>query len=175
MQTKRLYLRHQSPELLSEVLNKTISDQMVFFGTETKAELSFELEKVKAKIKKGLIKNWVKWDLISIVSGDVIGSCGFHNWQPEHEKAEIGYLLHERFRKQGFMTEALNEIIIYGFEEMNLNRIEAFISPLNTPSLHVVKSLCFTYEGTLRQHYKQNDIIHDSEVYSLLKSEYTKS
>ncbi len=174
MKTKRLYLRKQTPELLSEVLKKPMIDQMVFFGTKTEEQLNFEVTKVKAKLKENMNQNWVKWDVLKKDSDVVMGSCGFHNWESAHERAEIGYLLHEPYRGFGFMSEALRSVIKYGFGDMALNRIEAFISPENIPSLYVVKSLGFMHEGTLRQHYKVNDKIHDSAVYSLLKLEYNK-
>lgn len=172
METKRLFLREQTRELLEYVINQPVADQMVFFGTETTEQLTFELSKAKPKLKPNVIRNWIKWDLIDKQTNQVIGSCGFHNWIPEHERAEIGYLLHENYRKKGFMSEALSAVIKHGFHTMKLNRIEAFISPENMPSLNVVNTLGFTKEGILRQHYKTPEKIHDSAVFSLLKSEF---
>ena len=172
MKTERLYLREQTREILLEVLKQSREEQNVFFGAESDDILDYELKKLKAKIKDNIVQNWVKWDLVLLDTGIVIGSCGFHNWQPIHERAEVGYLLREEYRKQGYMSEALRAVIQYGFQKMDLNRIEAFISPDNKPSVQVVKGLNFRYEGTLRQHYKSHDKIHDSAVYALLKSEY---
>ncbi|MND70827.1 putative ribosomal N-acetyltransferase YdaF [compost metagenome] len=70
------------------------------------------------------------------------------------------------------MTEALKPIIQYGFETMKLNRIEAFLSPDNIPSLKLVQKFGFTKEGHLREHYNKDNKLEDSAVYSLLKSEY---
>lgn len=174
METQRLYLRQQTRGLLEEILKQSVEDQMIFFGTEHEDQLNFELTKLKKRLvnTSTYTLDGVKWDILDLKTGRVMGSCGFHNWEKEHERAEIGYLLHEKFRKQGFMSEAIRKIIEYGFNTMQLNRIEAFISPNNLPSIQLIKGLHFTYEGTLKQHYKFKDHIHDSQVYALLKSEY---
>lgn len=70
------------------------------------------------------------------------------------------------------MTEAVSAILTYGFESMDLNRVEAFIAPDNVASLGVVSKYGFTKEGYLRQHYNSNGEMLDTVVYGLLKDEY---
>jgi [ribosomal protein S5]-alanine N-acetyltransferase len=70
------------------------------------------------------------------------------------------------------MTEAMKAVLIHGFEQMKLNRVEAFASPLNTPSIRLIERYGFTKEGLLRQHYGHNGVAEDSAVYGLLASEY---
>ena len=71
------------------------------------------------------------------------------------------------------MSEAILRIIDYGFSQMNLHRIEAFIGPANIASQKLVEKLGFQKEGVLREHYRKQGVIEDSIVYSLLKKEYT--
>jgi len=70
------------------------------------------------------------------------------------------------------MTEAFQKIIHYGFDVMKLNRIEAFVSPQNEASIKLLKKFNFVEEGLLRKHYFKNNIMEDSLVCSLLRSEY---
>ena len=70
------------------------------------------------------------------------------------------------------MTEALTPIIAYGFSEMQLHRIEAFVGPNNSPSLNLMRKFGFTQEGQLRQHYLKDGKFEDSVVFSLLLEEY---
>ena len=96
-----------------------------------------------------------------------------HVWYLDHNRAEIGYALTDNPEKsKGLMTEAMNSILKYGFEEMKLHRIEAFIGPENIPSLKLVAKFNFKKEGVLRQHYFKNDKMEDSAVFALLKDEY---
>ncbi len=172
MQTERLHLRELTPELSGQVLGMTRVEQLVFLGLENDAAL----DEVLVKLKKRANNEYPgsrKWHLIEQASDKVIGSAGFHNWMPEHEKAELGYQLQKSYRGNGFMTEALKRIVVFGFEEMNLHRIEAFVDPDNQPSVQIMERLTFTLEGRLREHHKTEEKIHDSLVYSMLKSEFT--
>ena len=55
---------------------------------------------------------------------------------------------------------------------MGLERIEAFVGPNNTPSIKLLNRMNFKKEGLLKHHYFQNNIMDDSIVFALLKSEY---
>ncbi len=139
-------------------------------GLESVEQLNAELIRSNKRLGN-LEMKFVKWELIEKASQKVIGSCGFHNWYEEHERAEIGYFLNVNFQGRGFMSEALKSVIEHGFKIMKLNRMEAFISPSNLPSIKIIESLGFTREGILKEHYKWNNEILDSVVYSLLKSQ----
>jgi len=106
-------------------------------------------------------------------SGNIIGRCGLHNWNMEHKRAEIGYImLDERFKGKGLMTEAISAIIDYGFKKMNLNRIEALVGPENIPSLRLMEKYNFKKKGVLRRHYHISDKFEDSVLFSNLYCEY---
>ncbi|TXI86959.1 MAG: N-acetyltransferase [Crocinitomicaceae bacterium] len=60
------------------------------------------------------------------------------------------------------MTEALGLVLNHGFEKMQLNRIEAYVSPNNFPSLSLLTRFNFIEEGTLKRHYFTNGIYEDS-------------
>lgn len=106
-------------------------------------------------------------------TNSIIGRCGLHNWSKEHRRAEIGYnISDENFKRKGLMTEAVSSIIDYGFNELNLHRIEALVGSNNIPSLKIIESHHFTREGLLREHYFVTDKFEDSVVYSILYNEY---
>jgi [ribosomal protein S5]-alanine N-acetyltransferase len=172
METARLYFREQTKEQLEIVVNQTQEEQLLFFGFENVDQLNSELSKVKTRLLKKDKIDWKIWDLVEKRSGNVIGCCLLHNWVNAHERAELGYSLHEPYRKMGFMSEAIPMVLQFGFEDMKLNRIEAFIGPDNLPSIKLIKSFGFTKEGLMREHYKYENFIYDSLVFSLLKREY---
>ena len=70
------------------------------------------------------------------------------------------------------MSEAIVSIVNYGFNNMNLERIEAFVSPNNTHSIKLLKRMKFKKEGFLKHHYFHNSKMDDSIVFALLKFEY---
>lgn len=103
----------------------------------------------------------------------VIGGCGFHNWYSVHKRAELGYALNsEQYKQHGYMSEAVNSILEYGFEVMCLNRVEAFINPDNVASIALAMKFGFKKEGVLSQHFVDEGQVCDSVVFALLKKDY---
>lgn len=118
-------------------------------------------------------KSFCYFHLLDKENLEVIGSCGYHTWYLQHARAEIGYsLFNDHFKQQGLMKEALLPILRYGFEVLNLQRIEAFIGLKNEASQRLVKHFGFQYEGKMREHYFKNENLEDSLVFSLLKREF---
>jgi [ribosomal protein S5]-alanine N-acetyltransferase len=106
-------------------------------------------------------------------SGEKIGSCGFHNWFIEHNRAEIGYeIFQDKHKLQGYMTEAIEIIVKYGFDVMNLNRIEASIGKENIASQKTIAKFNFQFEGILRSHYLIDGVYSDSILQSLIKEKH---
>jgi len=171
MNTDRLFFRKRTKELINKMLNNSIEDQMAFFGFSTKKQLENKLK----RIEKGLSKKNVDYQIFDLIEKEnqiVIGSCGFHNWIKEHSRSEIGYEIHKQYQNQGYMSEAIKKIINYGFQKMNLNRMEALIDPDNDNSIKIIYKNGFKQEGTLRGHYKNGNEFEDSIMFSLLKSDY---
>lgn len=73
----------------------------------------------------------------------------------------LGYKLSERYVRQGYMTEALFEVINYAFATMNLHRIEANIMPSNEASLALVRKFGFHEEGMALRYLKINGAWED--------------
>lgn len=118
-------------------------------------------------------RGFILFLLAEKTTNSIIGRCGLHNWNKEHHRAEIGYnISDENFKRKGLMTEAVGSIIDYGFNKLNLHRIEALVGSNNIPSLKIIERHHFTKEGLLRQHYFVADKFEDSVVYSILYNEY---
>ena len=171
MKTERLFLRERTKELLDGLENKTLQEQLDFFGFEDVKKLEYEF----VKIKKGL-SNWrcefKVWDIIELQSEKVIGYFGFHSWYVWHRRAEIGAYLNTDYRKNGYMGEAMKRIIQFGFDELELNRIEGWIRPNNIDSINMTLKLGFKFEGVSRGFRFENGKFVDMNAYSLLKSDY---
>lgn len=170
--TARLLLRKLSPETFEYVYTNYSNDQLIdFFGLENEDQLAIE----KNKFEKGLStfnKSFLYFQLLDKSTEKIIGWCGYHTWYLDHQRAEIGYgLFDESQKNKGIMTEAMKAILEYGFHQMKLNRVEAFIGTYNTSSLKLVEKFGFTKEGILRSHYFKNNVMEDSAVFSLLKEE----
>ena len=69
------------------------------------------------------------------------------------------------------MTEALQAAVAYIFRECNINRIEAFVEPLNIASQKTLEKLGFTKEGTLRSYERCRGELIDICIFSCLRSD----
>jgi len=171
--TSRLTLRRLTPEVF-DYIHRELSEkqQLAFLGLNSAAALKAE----KNKYEEGLCtynKKFLYFQLLEQKSRKIIGWCGYHTWYLDHARAEIGYgLFEDKYKRKGLMSEAIYPIIEYGFKQMKLNRIEAFIGPKNKASIKLINKLHFVKEGLLRAHYCENNRIEDSIVYSLLRKEY---
>lgn len=106
-------------------------------------------------------------------TGLIIGRCGFHNWNKDHKRAEIGYAMEdEKFLRKGLMSEAVKAILQLGFQELELNRIEANVDIQNIPSIKILEKNNFRKEGILREHVYNSDHFSDSVLYSILRKEF---
>jgi ribosomal-protein-alanine N-acetyltransferase len=65
--------------------------------------------------------------------------------------AAVGYSIDFAHEGRGLMTEALDAVIRFGFEELNLNRIEACRMRANAASARVMEKLGFEEEGVIRR------------------------
>ncbi|KUF43396.1 GNAT family N-acetyltransferase [Myroides marinus] len=170
--TTRFELRILEGETYQEFLKIATDEEMLYYIGIPSNEVAEEKKKAQYGFRT-YNKSYLMFLIIDRETSDILGYCGYHTWYLEHDRAEIGYGLYsDNWKGKGVMTEVLNTVLHYGFTEMNLRRVEAFISPDNVASLSTVKKFGFIKEGQLRSHYVKEDNIEDSVVYSLLVNEY---
>lgn len=103
--------------------------------------------------------------------GTLIGGIGIHVHQTN---AEIGYVLNPDHQGKGYVTEAAQAILTYGFEILDVHRIYATCRPANIASEKVMQKIGMTREGMMREHWYYKGEFHDSYLYSILAKEYRK-
>jgi RimJ/RimL family protein N-acetyltransferase len=91
-----------------------------------------------------------------------------------HRKAEIGYWIGVPYWGQGYATEAVQTIIRYGFEMLDLNRIYALHFTDNPASGRVMQKAGMTFEGILREDVLKGDTFRDHAIYAMLRKDWEK-
>ena len=129
---------------------------------DTEAFLNFVL----GKYEKGEVAPWA---IEYKPTRQMIGTVDFVNWKPAGRVAEIGYVLHRDYWGKGIMTEAVKRVIQFGFEQMNLVRIEAVCLPENTGSYRVMEKSGLQYEGTLRKARVIKGQNQDIKMYAIIR------
>lgn len=105
--------------------------------------------------------------------GPLIGAIGLR-LHLAHEWAELGYWIGKPYWNRGYCTEAAREAVRWGFEELDLNRIQARHMSKNPASGRVMEKLGMIREGVLRQSLKRFGSIEDAIMYSILREEYER-
>jgi len=173
IETRRLRLVGLSPENMKYIFDN-LSKPEIKKILGHRSEVEFLQEEIKHKNGySSYNRGFILFLLTEKETEQIIGRCGIHNWNKEHKRAEIGYVMHDdNSKRKGLMTEAMNAILNYGFINLQLNRIEALVGIGNIPSLKLMDRFKFKNEGTLRQHYRINGKFEDTFVFSKLHSEF---
>lgn len=100
-----------------------------------------------------------------------IGSISVVNQNTQIAKAEIGYCIGQKWWHQGIVSEALQAVMDFLFDEVGMNRIEARHDPRNPHSGGVMRKCGMQYEGTTRQADRNNQGLCDASIYALLRQD----
>jgi RimJ/RimL family protein N-acetyltransferase len=104
------------------------------------------------------------------VNGEAVGSIGIFPQTDIHRKnAEMGYWLAEDYWGNGIMTFAIKEMVRYGFETFDINRIFARPFGINAGSRRVLEKAGFTLEARFAKALIKNGEYLDELYYSIRK------
>lgn len=103
----------------------------------------------------------------------MIGNIGYWRTDLNNYRAEVGYMLHPDHWRQGILSEALVNVIDFGFSSIGLHSISANINPANEASRQLLLKHGFTKEAYFKEDYYFNGKFLDSEIYGLLAGNRT--
>ncbi|KGE18460.1 GNAT family N-acetyltransferase [Paenibacillus wynnii] len=115
----------------------------------------------------------VKWGIFANPKPDrLLGIIEAVDFNQKVNAVTIGYYLSESHWGKGNATEAVKILLDFLFADVNVNRIQAEVMPLNETSKKVLLKNGFIKEGTLRQAtlWAGKGIV-DLEIYSILKED----
>ena len=177
LNTERLVLRQLTPEDAEVYHHQQMTAQALSGASGAAWSFGGEMESVeKARSWIGFANNaWKKksrlrWGICLKSDKALIGTCELFDFSNQ-SKAEIGYWLGAEHQCKGLMSEAITEVVKFGFESMNLHRIYAVTSVSNLPSLRMLEKAGFQQEGILRQHSLRNGVWDDSIIAAILRSD----
>jgi ribosomal-protein-serine acetyltransferase len=104
-------------------------------------------------------------------TNDFIGTASLHRINWKISKCEIGYWVNSQFSGNGYMTEVVNELTNFGFQQLKFRRIEIRCESKNDKSRAIPEKLGFELEGTLRNDDLSSDgsKLIDTCIYSKIK------
>lgn len=118
-------------------------------------------------------KQGIRWGIQLKGKTGIIGTIGFNNFIYNH-RANIGYDLQSECWNRGYMTEALNRVIEFGFNTLQVNRIEAEVMAGNIASEKILAKAGFRKEGLLRDWMYWDQRHFDMIMYAYLKTDFAQ-
>jgi ribosomal-protein-alanine N-acetyltransferase len=98
----------------------------------------------------------------------LIGTIGFYRNNLNNHRGEVGYMLEQKYWRNGYMNEALCRILDFGFYDLKFHSIEACINPDNDASRAILLKNNFVKEAYFKENFYYDGKFTDTEVYSLL-------
>lgn len=140
LETPRLVLRAFSNEDINDIFEyasvKSVTDFLPWEAHQT-------LDDTKAflKMSKEMFKKYgnIEFAILLKEENKVIGGISIRKWNDNNRCADIGYVLSSKYWGRGIITEAIKRIIKYGFEDLNVNRIEAHCDENNIGSYRAME------------------------------------
>ena len=114
---------------------------------------------------------WYARAVVLRASGAVIGGADLRIVSPRDRRADIGYGLARPFWGHGYATEAAGLLIRFGFERLDLVRIQAVCAVDNERSARTLERLGMRREGRLAQYRWRPDGPHDQYLYAVTQGD----
>jgi [ribosomal protein S5]-alanine N-acetyltransferase len=173
LQTARLVLRPLRLEDAPDYFEFSSDPEVVrFLSRPPHSTVDEARQRVAEILAPELLDAHKRWAIVPVGSTKMIGSCALHLEAEVHRRAEISYLLNRAYWGHGYMPEAVRALLEYGFQERELNRIDAMCVAANEASERVMQKVGMRYEGTLRQYLFTRGQFWDMKLYSILRDEW---
>lgn len=168
--TDRLILREINSQDAQSIFSNFSNEHVTkYYGMKTFEKLEDAEKLIESFASSFQQKRGIRWAIERKDQQGLIGTIGFNLWSPAHKRAEVGFEIHPNFWRTGYSSEALNRIVEYGLNELELTRIGAIVFIENEASNQLLLKQGFEKEGVLKNYMYQNNKAHDVNVYSKLK------
>jgi [ribosomal protein S5]-alanine N-acetyltransferase len=169
LETERLLLRPFTLDDAEVFLDLNANEKVTQYFDRPKMQNMDEAIKTLNKISTSFEKNeGVTWAIELKETKIIIGHLTYWRIIKEHYRAEMGYSLFPEYWRKGFMSEAIQKVIDFGFLILKFHSIEANVDPRNIASMKLLERSGFLREGYLKENFYFNGKFFDTALYSLL-------
>ncbi|RZJ30281.1 MAG: N-acetyltransferase [Flavobacterium sp.] len=169
LETSRLLLRRMTADDAHEIFRMRSNPETMKYIprplAQTVDDALAHIEMIESKIEAN---EGINWAITVKDKPELIGIIGNFRIEPENYRAEIGYMLLPEYHGKGIVSEAIERVVRYGFDEMKLHSIEAIIDPENTASEKALQKNGFVKEAHLRENAFYDGKFIDTVIYSIL-------
>ncbi|MBL4904443.1 MAG: GNAT family N-acetyltransferase [Flavobacteriaceae bacterium] len=166
---KNIQLRALEPE-----------DLQFLFDTENDGAF-WEISHTQTPFSKFLLKQYLENAQLDIyeakqlrliiqekTNNQAIGMIDLFDFNPQHKRAGIGILIHQKHQQKGFASEALTLLIEFCFKNLNLHQLYANITVDNLNSIELFKKHHFNKIGVKKEWIYTEGIFKDELLLQLI-------
>ncbi len=173
LEGNRIYLTPLNVED-AEIYTKWMNDHRVTDGINHTRDIT-NLENEKIWISNTLAEGKYTLGIVLKATDDLIGNCGFIERSPIDRTGTLGIFIgEEKYRGMGYGSEALELLIKYGFDILNLHHIDLGVFSFNERAIKCYKRLGFQECGRRHKCYFLNGQYHDEILMEMLEEDYRK-
>lgn len=108
------------------------------------------------------------WAIATLAGDEMMGAIGL-GVARAHRRGALGYWLGVPFWNRGYMSEAARRVVVHGFGELDLHRIEAHCMTRNPASARVMEHAGMIHEGTSRDFIVKHGRFEDIARYAVIR------
>lgn len=174
LETDRLILRKCMESDYKDSYKYCCSDpdlcRLQGFGVHKSDEVTKRSFKEKAERYK-TDNSFYEWAIVRKEDNQFMGEIALVQYNEKYNAIQLGYHLGKAFRGQGYMQEALNEILRFAFEKLNIAQVYALILNDNNSSQKVAKSNNLEYSRIIED-YKDDVYEGPIDKYKITKERW---
>ena len=169
LETERLLLRQIKNEDVNEIfILRSHPDVMQYISRPVAANLEDALNWIAIVDDLLINNNGITWAMTLKGESKMFGSVGLWRFEKEHFRAEIGYAMMPEYNGKGYMTEAIQAVLKYGFETLGVHSVIGCASPENKKSIATLERNNFVREAYFKENFFWEGKFLDSVVYTIL-------
>ncbi len=171
LETPRLKLRpfrlEDAPDVASYSTRPEFNRYLPLPPQTPESALAF----VEGRVRGGQPDDAGEWHFAVQLASKVrlIGAIRVGVREPEHRQGDVGYALNPDFQGRGYMTEALIQVLNFGFQQLDLERIWATADIQNTASWRLMERAGMKREGVMPHHRLHQGEWRDSVLYGIVR------
>ncbi|MBQ7869537.1 MAG: GNAT family N-acetyltransferase [Prevotella sp.] len=99
---------------------------------------------------------------------EVVGIVDIINFDPQHLRAEVGIVIENRHRRQGYAQRALEHIAEYSLNVLHLHQLYALVDLNNSASLNLFSKAGYTVVARIGDWLYDGKQFHDAAMMQIL-------
>jgi diamine N-acetyltransferase len=161
-QLPQIHLRALEPDDLDMLYRIENNDELWRVGTTNVPYSRYVLHEYIANTRSDIYSDRQLRMMIEDSRHQVVGIIDLVNFDPRHLRAEVGIVVEEEKRRQGYATAAVREICRYAEQILHLHQLYDIVDMENTAALELFRKEGFNAVNTLQDWLSTGKEYHDA-------------